>query len=595
MQILIFFLHEKPMSINPQLQGKDQFEVLAGSVTNHFAQIESVLLQNECVNGQYNMVSSACYSQNTPVAAPGFTRVCISVNGSLIADLENSYITADLIYTLKYSLDAGEPAGTHARVGNLSGTQGLSKYFIGFKQSLDALERYDIYVNSQLLYSQPFVAQESFVQVAGLKDEILKKNPFVYTSYANAATMDSNVCGVYVDLNNIAAGEEFNITIPIKINLHQFLLLSPIHYLPPFTGRWEIELHFNSRNLVICPVHPKAYLTRKQMFLLDDKLTTYTDAGHGELQGFSRHFTQINEPLSVIAKAAGALDGKTEESYVLTWNRLTLSCVETVLNKCIINLTQFQLRYEVAESLRAHYLEAPLIIPTNILTYQRFSMSNTQDSNLLCVANLPVENVDALFILVPHTAYQRTCFYQPYLKNLRLSAGEFGIKPAQYMDTFNDPRFVGLTLDALNLENSQIASMNCDFANSIMPHAPVFTSSNKRQANQTISSDAAGYIFQEMNDNKLLDNSHFIIGFPLSQVGFQSGTLSSPISNINFRLDANTDQMVEPIAGRGVARASKRPIEAQIIAMFLIDAEIICQPIANSDIPVVRLSSKSVV
>ena len=36
-------------------------------------------------------------------------------------------------------------------------------------------------------------------------------------------------------------------------------------------------------------------------------------------------------------------------------------------------------------------------------------------------------------------------------------------------------------------------------------------------------------------------------------------------------------------------------IEAQIIAMFLIDAEIICQPIANSDIPVVKLSSKSVV
>ena len=517
------------MTINPQLQGKDQFEVLAGSVSNHFAQIESVLLQNECVNGQYNMVSSACYSQNTPVASPGFTRVCISVNGSLIADLENSYITADLIYTLKYSTAAGVGGG-NARVANLNGAQGLTKYFIGFKQSLDALERYDIYVNSQLLYSQPFVAQESFVQVAGLKDEILKKNPFVYTSYENAATMDSNVCGVYVDLNNIAASEEFNITIPIKINLHQFLLLSPIHYLPPFTGRWEIELHFNSRNLIICPVHPKAYLTRKQMFLLDDKLTTYTDAGNGQLQGFSRHFTQINEPLFVIATAHGALDGATAANYALTWNSLTLSCVETILNKCIINLTQFQLRYEVAESLRAHYLEAPLIIPTNILTYQRFSMSNTQDSNLLCVANLPVENVDALFILVPHTANQRTCFYQPYLKNVRLSAGEFGIKPAQYMDTFNDARFVGLTLDSLNLENSQIASMNVDFANSIMPHAPVFTNANLNN-----NSDAAGYVFQEMNDNKLLDNSHFLIGFPLSQVGFQSGTLSSPISNINFR------------------------------------------------------------
>ena len=593
------------MTINPQLQGKDQFEVLAGSVTNHFAQIESVLLQNECVNGQYNMVSSACYGQNTPVAAPGFTKVCISVNGSLIADLENSYITADIIYTLKYSLVAGLPgaAGIQANdaaagtvCGNLDGARGLSKYFIGFKQSLDALERYDIYVNSSLIYSQPFVAQESFVQVAGLKDEILKKNPFVYTSYANAASMDSNVCGVYVDLTGIAPNTPFQITIPVKINLHQFLLLSPIHYLPPFTGKWEIELYFNSRNLIICPVHPKAYLSQKHFQLIAanndrDIFATYIDAGNGQLQGFSKHFTQINEPLFVIAQLHGALDGATDANYVLErWNRLTLSCDETVLNKCIINLTQFQLRYEVAESLRAHYLEAPLIIPTNILTYQRFSMSNTQDSNLLCVSNLPVENVDSLFILVPHTANQRTCFYQPYLKNLRLSAGEFGIKPAQYVDTFNDARFVGLTLDALNLENSQIASMNCDFANSIMPHVAVFNNTNLNN------SDPAGYIFQEMNDNKLLDNSHFLIGFPLSQVGFQSGTMSSPIANINFRLDANTERMVVPIANRGVVQpAAKRSIDAQIIAMFLIDCEIICQPIAGSDIPIVKLSTKSVV
>ena len=135
--------------------------------------------------------------------------------------------------------------------------------------------------------------------------------------------------------------------------------------------------------------------------------------------------------------------------------------------------------------------------------------------------------------------------------------------------------------------------MNVDFANSIMPHAPVFTSANLAANNN---SDAAGYVFQEMNDNKFLDNSHFLIGFPLSQVGFQSGTLSSPISNINFRLDANTDTMPVPIANRGITRAAhKRPIDAQIMAMFLIDAEIICQPIPNSDIPVCKLSSKSVV
>ena len=49
--------------------------------------------------------------------------------------------------------------------------------------------------------------------------------------------------------------------------------------------------------------------------------------------------------------------------------------------------------------------------------------------------------------------------------------GEFGVKPAQYVNTYNDPRFVGLTLDSLNLEMSKIAAMNHDFGNSIMPHS----------------------------------------------------------------------------------------------------------------------------
>ena len=74
-----------------------------GSVSSHFAQIDNVLLQNECINGQYQLVTSASYAQNCPVTAPGFTRVCISTNGSIIADLENSYITAEL-HTLQNTL-----------------------------------------------------------------------------------------------------------------------------------------------------------------------------------------------------------------------------------------------------------------------------------------------------------------------------------------------------------------------------------------------------------------------------------------------------------------------------------------------------------
>jgi hypothetical protein len=74
--------------------------------------------------------------------------------------------------------------------------------------------------------------------------------------------MDQAVCGVYVDLGAISdlGTKPITVKIPIKINLHQFLLLSPIHYLPSFCGRWELQLYFGSKNLVICPVDPQVYL-----------------------------------------------------------------------------------------------------------------------------------------------------------------------------------------------------------------------------------------------------------------------------------------------------------------------------------------------
>ena len=136
------------MSINPQFQGHDQYDVMMGSVTSHFAQIDNVLLKNECING-----------------------VCISTNGALVADLENSYITAKLKYSFSIAdlpADGFKKAKIDAEAGAGVAETKFTKYFIGFKQSLDALRRYDVYVNAQEIYSQAFVGNESFIQVAGI-------------------------------------------------------------------------------------------------------------------------------------------------------------------------------------------------------------------------------------------------------------------------------------------------------------------------------------------------------------------------------------------------------------------------------------------
>ena len=112
--------------------------------------------------------------------------------------------------------------------------------------------------------------------------------------------------------------------------------------------------------------------------------------------------------------------------------------------------------------------------------------------------------------------------------------GEFGVKPSQYVSTYNDPRFVGLTLDALNLEMSKISAMNKDFSNSIMPHCREYKSSD----------GSLSYLQTNVNPLKTYDSSYFMWGLSCSQVGFQSGTMSSPMSNINFQFDANIDNVV---------------------------------------------------
>ena len=590
------------MSLNPQAHGHDLVDVLEGSVSNHFAAIESVLLKNECINGQYNLITAASYASNTPVDTPGFTKVCFSTNGANIADLENSYIEADIEYTLRY--EGTDINGDAAKIpdpenlGNpLANSTPLTKYFIGFKQSLDSLERYDIYCNSQLIYSQPFVGPESTVLLAGINDTIRENSPFVYTSFHNASTMDNNVCGVYVDLAATEADTYFKVKIPVKINIHQFLLLSPIHYLPSFCGRWEIQLYFGSKNLVMCPVNPSVYFDIAQLpdtnhgfintYINDVSRIMELDNVEGarcNIKGWSNHFTQINIPMYMYTRAAG-----TGEP---SWVSNKFLCSKATVVNCLMNVTQFQLKYEVYQGLMQRYIENPLIIPTNTLSYQRFAHSNTAAGAVQATANLSVENIDALYVFIPENDNQQTCFYQPYLTNVRMGMGEFGIRPARYMSTFNDGdnwnnrRFITYLLDSLNLEDSQISAMNKDFANSVLPHAIEYSGSTDNKGNFTTKTS----IFVDKNKwGKQYDNSQFMIGIPLSQVGFQSGTVSSPNANINFQFDANIADF--PMTGG----TKKIFATGGIIVMFLADAALMIQVQQGSDHPVVKLTSKSIV
>jgi hypothetical protein len=135
------------MSLNPQAEGKSLYDVLDGSVSSYFTRLAGVLQRNESVNGQYQTTISSCYSGNTPVKVPGFCRVCISSNGPNLVDLANSFITMELDYTMK--LNTALTAPTDAASTPIDKSNVKSRYlFVGFKNSLEALSEYDLYVNA---------------------------------------------------------------------------------------------------------------------------------------------------------------------------------------------------------------------------------------------------------------------------------------------------------------------------------------------------------------------------------------------------------------------------------------------------------------
>ena len=111
--------------------------------------------------------------------------------------------------------------------------------FIGWKQSLDALERYEILVNSNVLYQQTYVGEESFVLQNCINEQVRNSHPYTYTSAENASKMSPNVCGIYWKPSAfVAPNTDITVEIPIKIWLNQFLILANIKYLPSFAGRY---------------------------------------------------------------------------------------------------------------------------------------------------------------------------------------------------------------------------------------------------------------------------------------------------------------------------------------------------------------------
>ena len=567
------------MALNPSSQANSAVEVIDGTVSEFYNVVDSCIRRSEVMPGQYKSITSPSYSNNCPIYESSFTTIDVGCPAPQIVDINNSFITAKVKVPITFG-------------AGIASLNNINTFFVGWRSSLDILQRYIIYCNHKVVYDQVYVGEESFILQSLIPEHVRCRKPNQYTTYDNASSYSPDVCGTYITINSSAGTEDnptalgavtVDVEIPIKLDINQFLLFQNFKYLPGFCGTWSIKLYPSTQNLIVCPVDPRFTVPRAKL----DLLTTLASGQTATLDSFQHHFVQIGDkvkclkvvkfkaPTWAVASSAATITYNSE----ITSDSIVVSAGKCTLDEVLYHQTQFELMYDIYDGLKARYMQRPLTIPVNKLDYGRFAgvIGTSQTSSTYTAA---VSNVESIFILPFHDDLHHTVCFNPDFKELYLSISGFGNFPQQPFNTGgNDEkhdRFVNMTLDALNINNSPIMAPNKDLMNSL----------EYKKTKYWTNADTS--IHDKANDD-IHDKSNFLIGLPFSNdIDFQGGLTSN--GNINIKLAAGSSIIND--LGNDL-NGSNCSIGATV--MFCCDAALMIKCVPYAEQPEVRLVCERIV
>ena len=588
------------MAINPAAVGTSAYELLDGSVSAFYAEVDDAIAASEVVKGQYRMTINPAYNSPNPVDSNSFTTVGLTQSGPMVVDLENSYITTTAEITIHPDVDLKTISSTSATRSAIM--------FVGWKRSIEAIERYDILVNSTPIYTQSFCGEESFIMGQVDNDLVRKKSPFITSTYHNIINMEPGVCGTYIVLQGgkgytdgkvlVSSSAGIKVNIPIKIPVSNFPILKNLKYLLSWMGKWEIRLYFSTQNMIQCLVDPDVVVKNAPCLTDTENILSYDAAkttGVLPLTTVTPHtciytkadckLTQFGEPI----KLWTSVTTKEPDVGDVTWraSKMTLKDVS-------MNTAQFQIRMDILEMLKQKYMsEKPLTFPVSTFQIARFTGppisgggETTSTSPLSIVLCQAINNCDTMFVLPYNKANYHTVCYNPYVHDLQLHAGEYGSYPSQPFNTYynyeaDNIRFVNAAMDALNVNGSDITSFNEDVVTSFVPYPMMvqveMDATSKAGKGTTTIVDYK----KDTNTRLLIDDTNFFIPFPFSTDDDFQGGMSSPSSNINFKLT-------------GTFSKDKLKMETPWVACFLIDGVVMIRPDPGSDAAKVIWSDRTV-
>ena len=482
------------MTLNNEVFHRTTAEVNT-QIGSYFDVVDDAIKMSD-TNKKYTIDSQSSYSPGPPIQANSFTIFIISPTCDNTADLYNGFIKAKL--HCKFTMNEAFPGNT---LTNTIANHHLDRFWFGFKDAMDAVEKYEILSNGISIYTQNFAPEESFITACTTNESVRRSDVYSKVRYKDVWYQKHAGCGVFVDCG--VATEKNDVIIPLKIDLRRFLPLSNIKYLPAFAGKLELRIMFGTQGMVYSPCGPDMSLTRN-------------------IKAMSVHTFQ---PITCEFKPIGE-----EITCYYRYNATTFEAAQrtcTVSNQYTINdaysvIPNFGIDNDVYQRLVSRYTGQELIFPTQILTISPMANVLGGGPGSSTFTATPIF-IDSIFVLCPLKPNYHTVFKNPGFNSLQLKCGGYGSIPNVAFNTVNDATFFELIQNALNVNGGQVG-FNKDVLESLTHIGYADTEANTRT--------------QRENDSYPHDRTNFIIGLPTETDNtFQQGQHSN--TPITYELQSN--------------------------------------------------------
>ena len=470
-------------------------------VASYFDAVDNAVKTGD-TNKRYAMTTNSCTAPSAPIQNASFTNVVISPTADNMADLYNSYIVADLQFDVKRLL-------AHTGLN----TAGYNKvaYWVGFKDSAQAIAQYQILANGQVIYNQTNAIEEFYVTSCADTDLVKKTDVFSRARHKDIwQKVDTVRTGCIVPVSVAANTETVTAKMTIKIDVRRFLPLATVKFLPAFVGNLSLRVQFSPDALVCAPLSLEDILQTPALisFVQSDYTISNRFVPVGEQFDCIDHIVVTGTPVTAIT--------------VTKLTNQVLNVSNFVVTKCESIVPCFGLDDYLYQQLVQRYSGEALSFPIQTLNFQQMNVSGVGTANINATISATPKFVDNIFLLFGTGSRDRTCRLNPFFDQWQLKMGGYGSVPDISISTYG-AQFYELMCNAYNV-NNDISCFNDDVMKSLTQ----------------IVSNGGTLAALPKTGYKSNDVTNFILSIPCSTDGtYQQGQTSSTPITYQFTASVN--------------------------------------------------------